>query len=670
MKNLICCLRHFLCLLVIIAGEYRLSAETFTVINTENAGTGTLRQAIINANSHIGPDTIIFNVPESGNLFNGIAWFIQPTSDLPTLTDDGTVIDGTTQSMNRGDKNPDGPEIYITGYQGRNGSPVSVGFTIGSSHNVIRNLIISRFSQVAILLTGSHASMNRIEGNFIGLNFSGNDTLDSPNGTGIKIEQGAEHNTIGGSSAWQRNAISGNRHEGIIISDADSNQIIGNYIGMNATGLWMRQNNGFGIELSNAAGNAIGGSHEGEGNLISGSYVSIYLFQSDSNVIAGNIIGMDYTGTKLMEDAGDGIMIAASRHNRIGGSLLQEGNVICGNGDYAINLAGSKNARDNIIQGNFIGTDITGMKSLGNLDAGIILSNGSSANIIGGTETGEANLISGHAGYGIYIFTAYSDSNQIIGNFIGTDITGNAALPNRNAGICIYNGPKSNQIGPDNIIRFNLHGITMAYETTLYNRITQNSISNNTNSGIIFFESANGGITAPTLIQNTSGVEGTSIPGAVIEIFSDPSTQGNYYEGSTNADGSGYFSWAGTLHGINITATATDASGNTSEFSVPVILTGVRKTGELAPVSFSVEQNIPNPFNAVTLIRFQLMHSSHVTLNVVNTRGEWAASLDYGNFDAGSHEIRFDASILASGIYLYQIRAGEFTAVKKMAVLK
>jgi hypothetical protein len=190
---------------------------TFTVNNTEDSGSGSLRQAIVDANNHAGPDTVDFDLPQTGTLFNGTVWFIQPAADLPAIADGGTVIDGTTQAARRGDTNPDGPEVFLSGYQGRTGKPVSKGIAIESPGNVIRGLIVSCFGEAGILVKGGQASRNRIEGNFIGTGFSGHDTLDSPNGEGVRIQSGARHNTIGGASAGARNIISGNRNIGVSI---------------------------------------------------------------------------------------------------------------------------------------------------------------------------------------------------------------------------------------------------------------------------------------------------------------------------------------------------------------------------------------------------------------------------------------------------------------------
>ena len=91
--------------------------------------------------------------------------------------------------------------------------------------------------------------------------------------------------------------------------------------------------------------------------------------------------------------------------------------------------------------------------------------------------------------------------------------------------------------------------------------------------------------------------------------------------------------------------------------------------GEL-PTSFSLEQNYPNPFNPNTTIRFALRSPNFVTLKVYNTLGQEIASLVSENLAAGSYEVSWNASGLASGVYLYRLQAGEFVDRKKLTVLR
>ena len=85
---------------------------------------------------------------------------------------------------------------------------------------------------------------------------------------------------------------------------------------------------------------------------------------------------------------------------------------------------------------------------------------------------------------------------------------------------------------------------------------------------------------------------------------------------------------------------------------------------------FRLEQNYPNPFNPSTQIAFVLPRSAEVQVAVYNLAGQMIAELANGKLAAGEHQLRFDAKNLASGIYLYTIRSADFTASKRMALLK
>jgi hypothetical protein len=521
-------------------------AGVFTVTTTADTGNGTLRQAILQANSHAGPDTIGFDIPETGMIFNGLCWFIEPFSNLPALTDSGTVIDGTTQTARRGDLNANGPEIYLFGYQGRNGFPVWDGLRIQSSRNVVRGLVVSCFSSTGIQIQGPQAAYNRIEGNYIGTNFSGQDTIESPNYTGISILDGAGHNTIGGVSAGQGNVISGNRSIGLEVHLSDSNRVLGNRIG----------------------------------------------------------------------------------------------------------------------------TDVYGVRAVGNRDAGVFLSL-SEGNELGGTQEGEGNLISGNGSHGVWIDGAGSIGNRVAGNRIGTNAGGTIPIPNFSAGVGVHHGAKRNRIGPGNIIQGNAAwGVVIFLPETVENTITRNSISGNGLAGISIAQQSNGNIAWPTFERTAYGISGSTLPYAAVEIFSDPSDEGAVYEGTVTADASGAFSWTGTPVGPMITATATDASGNTSQFSSPIEATGVEDHPAGAPASFFLSSNYPNPFNASSDFRFGVPSAGRVKIEVIDSRGRTVGILEDGFRTAGEYSVRIDASGLPSGVYVVHMEAEGFSAVRKMTVMK
>ena len=95
----------------------------------------------------------------------------------------------------------------------------------------------------------------------------------------------------------------------------------------------------------------------------------------------------------------------------------------------------------------------------------------------------------------------------------------------------------------------------------------------------------------------------------------------------------------------------------------------VEQNNNNLPTQFALDQNYPNPFNPTT-IQFALPKTSNVHLVVYNILGQVVANLADGNYNAGYYKINFDASNLASGIYFYSLKAGDFVSVKKLMLLK
>jgi hypothetical protein len=89
-----------------------------------------------------------------------------------------------------------------------------------------------------------------------------------------------------------------------------------------------------------------------------------------------------------------------------------------------------------------------------------------------------------------------------------------------------------------------------------------------------------------------------------------------------------------------------------------------------APVVFSLDQNYPNPFNPSTKISFSIAKSAVTTLKVFNALGQEVATLVNGIMPAGTHDVSFNASGLASGMYFYRLTSGDATQMKKMVILK
>ncbi len=240
-------------------------------------------------------------------------------------------------------------------------------------------------------------------------------------------------------------------------------------------------------------------------------------------------------------------------------------------------------ADGNRFEGNFVGTDAQGKTGLGNRCSGISISGiqggvGSSNNVVGGSQPQARNLISSNGCVGVGI--GPTGNNRVQGNYMGSDVTGAAALPNNTDGIYIFNVSNDNLIGGTaegqaNLIAFNGgDGIEVAggYGAK-HNTITRNRIHNNTGKGISLRSGGNEGLAAPVITTaSATQVSGTACANCTIEVFSDAADEGAIYEGTTTANSSGNwtFTKAGGLTGPYVTATATDGNGNTSEFSAPV----------------------------------------------------------------------------------------------------
>ena len=289
---------------------------------------------------------------------------------------------------------------------------------------------------------------------------------------------------------------------------------------------------------------------------------------SSSNTIRGlQIVGFPGQGVMVWDGANN--VIGGSR--LLGTGPLGQGNVISGNGHFGIECA-QPGASNNIISGNFIGADLTGQMTMGNFSGGIMIQQDSSSNRVGGTNPGEGNLISGNGSDGINLFG--TRHNRIVGNLIGGTI-GSSPLGNASAGIRLDNA-SGNAIGGTNTGEANVisgngaSGILAQGATAARNRVSRNSIFENGDAGIKLLDGANAGILPPSLCgARSNSIAGSTQPGYKVEIFSDNGDEGRYYQGTANADASGRFAYTtpGTFTGSQVTATATDLDGNTSAFS-------------------------------------------------------------------------------------------------------
>jgi len=337
---------------------------TFTVTNTNDSGGGSLRQAILDANTAAGPDTIDFNIPGTG------PFQILPLSILPPLAG-GTTLDATTQPGYAGT-----PLIEISTFSG-----AGLRMT-GTGGNTIRGVCVNDFSAGIQI----ESDDNHVEGCFLGTNVTG--TIAVPNGVGIVLTSGVAGNVIGGSAAAARNLISGNT-TGIQSTGGGATTIQGNFIGTSITGNSPIPN-ARGIGLTSTTGFVIGGANPGEGNVISGNTgEGVFVINGSGCKIQGNRIGTNVAGTEQLSNQW-GVYATVHTGLLIGGDFdAGEGNLISGN-----QMDGAYISTDGaVVTGNTIGTDPGATEPLGNGRAGIYLTLESHDALIGGVAEGEANVI-------------------------------------------------------------------------------------------------------------------------------------------------------------------------------------------------------------------------------------------------------------------------------------
>jgi hypothetical protein len=443
-----------------VALEGRSLPSTFLVTSPDDAGPGSFRQAILDANATPGLNTIAFALDGCG------AHSIVPTSALPRVTNP-VVIDGTTQPGFAGT-----PLIELNGSR----AGFNNGLTISAGGSTVRGLVINGF-----------------------LNF------------------------------------------GVALEDNGNNVLEGNYIGTDVTGTAARANAIGGVDVA-SSNNTIGGTANAAGNLISGNGSSglgqrwgilIISDGATGNVVQGNKIGTDVTGTKALGNLSVGVELFGASGNLIGGPAAGAGNVVSGNGTAGISivggpsLGGELHATDNVVQGNWVGTDVTGTISLGNGASGVSVSG--SNNTIGGEDAGAGNTIAFNRNDGVRVDRG-----------TGNAILGNAIFGNGGLGIRLVNGGNHDQPAPS---------LTSAV-------------------------AENGSLTVTGTLQARPSTCYT------IELFVSSGGQGQRFLGSmtvtTDADGLATFTIdlpTGVEPGAFITATATDPGNDTSMFSVPVEVT-------------------------------------------------------------------------------------------------
>lgn len=628
--------------------EERQLMSTYTVTTSADSGAGSLRQAILNANADSSADTINFEMTDGST--------ISLLSSLPAITNTVT-IDAQGQTVDLSGAAA-GAAVNGLDFEAGSGNSLVSGLTINSFNGagVVLNsggvtlqsdfigtdstgsvamgnhdgvLITSNANHlIDNVISGNHYSGvsvtgdgNVLQGNFIGTDATGTEAVSnsadggSVTAAGVYVSN-ATNTLIGGPAASDRNVISGNVESGITFANdtGAGNLVEGNYIGVVATGSAALGNDYAGIDLGTLQGLAVSNVSI-VGNVISANLFSgIRLHSATYVTIQGNLIGTDASGHESIDpttlnpafgNAADGITIdAGSAYNVIGGTTQAQRNVIAGNGVNGISVLGA-GAAANLVEGNYIGVDATGMIAAGNASQGVYVQAGQ---LTLGAD-GAGNVISGNYGYGVQL---NGGTSQLFGNLIGVAADGVTPMGNAQDGVYIANS-SGNVIGSTtpgwgNVIAYNGVGSIgdgVNVLSGISNAIEGNSIHDNTTLGIdlgsdgVTLNDAEGHtgpnnfqdfpVVGPVSGDGTNATLNGTMTGVAGDVYTidfyanavaDPSGhgQGQQYVGSIqvsfSTSGTQSFSAtfaqpvAGGAMLLQWTATATDQAGNTSEFAL------------------------------------------------------------------------------------------------------
>ena len=505
-------------------------------------GDCTWRAAITEANASAGHDTIAFNIPGTG------VHTISPGGRMDLTDAAGVTIDGYTQpgsSPNTADVVDNATiTIEIKGI----GPNDDRGLYVATPYNVIRGLAMYNMPR-DVWMYGTGAHDNQVIGSFIGTDSTGTfaATAATPGASGVVLQAGASYNYIGKPSVDSRDVISGNFHNGVVTNDGGTsfNTIQNIIAGLNPSGTAQLANQNQGIDInSGTTDTVVGGTGAGQRNVLSGNMVEGVEVSHDPSTLRNNVVG------------------------------------------------------------NFIGTDATGNGAPAwaqNGSHGIHLEGAATCNPCppdAGNSTVTDNVVVGSQHGGIMIDKGFHDAT-VARNRVGLTANGTAA-PNTYFGIRIEHGSTRNTIGPGNEIAYN-NGDAIQLQSigaeppdsssvpTNNNKFTQNSVHDNQgwNVGINLapFDQANTGgvgdlnsnqaIQMPVLTTTTAtSVSGTTCGGCTVEVFVASQPVGSYGSGATYlasgvADSSGGVTVALPSSSTTrvVTATATDANGNSSEFA-------------------------------------------------------------------------------------------------------
>ena len=437
-----------------------------------------------------GADTIAFNIPGAG------LHTIVLNSGLVTAFP--VAIDGTTQPGYTGT-----PLIQLDA-DGVMAAPL-ITFDIGAEGSSMKGLMLTHAIWNAVVINCDNVTVSASY-----LNTDGSAEIPSgSNAAGVLVFK-ANNATIGGSTAADRNLFSGNT--GVQIDGGSNNLVQGNYFGLRADGLTPITNqtvNASAILLEINSG-LIPANNVLRGNVITTFPTGIELTDKVNNTtIAGNYIGVGKDGSTQLA-TGDGILLYGSSNNTIGGSSPADRNVISGNtsDNILLNNNGVNYSNNNLIYGNYIGTDATGLNLVGSSTYSVRLLGGD-ANAIGDMASGVGNLI---AGGGDQIYAQNSTNIRVKNNKLGTNINGTAPLGAPTGGVILYGSTA--QFTNNWITNDSINSIMIDNVSTITGTSSNNCFINNGTNGLVDGQTGSvadftanwwGSATGPTESANPAG---------------------------------------------------------------------------------------------------------------------------------------------------------------------
>jgi parallel beta-helix repeat protein len=479
------------------------AAYNVNSLGDANAGAGLngdLRYCINQANAAAGAHTITFSVSGPINLTSTLPTFTKQISVTATI---GNIVLNGGGIVNW---------VFFFNNAGANGSVLD-GLVINRAGTNFPNIELNGVSNITI------------QNCYIGTDATGNAAAASSNFFGIYFVT-ATNNFI------TNNVISGHTQHGMaLVSSSSGNTIRGNKIGCNRLGTAAIPNAFSGIEINGSINNIIGGAAVADRNIISGNTLSgvSLVSASTGTQIINNYIGINTAGTGALGNKEHGIKIDASANT------IVTNNVICASGNTAPVVFGFGlhiiNSNGHTIRGNKVGVNAAGTAAVANNYIGLRVENCNNV-IIGGATAGQGNTLSGNGEEGALLINCGNPS--IKGNFIGTNSTGAAAIPNGRSGLHIQGATTpaigGTAAGEPNVISGNSwDGIQLENATDA--TIQGNFIGTNA-TGTAAIGNGSNGISGYTNSTNNL-IGGTAA--AARNIISCNGVDGIHYDGITTA---------------------------------------------------------------------------------------------------------------------------------------